>query len=147
MGPCPIQLVVPIAVKNAVSAATNTFTASSITRCFFIIYLLSALFSPPKFLRPFGSKRQSRARGSQRGSEPSQIHRILPHCLRLFRPPLTPPDSGGEEITRLLRDARRRHHRCHQCSYRRPGSCRHRSGNRPECRHRLRHHLREPSGS
>ena len=48
IGPSPIQLVVPIAVKNAVSAATNTFTASSITRCFFIIYLLSALFSPPK---------------------------------------------------------------------------------------------------
>ena len=40
IGPSPIQLVVPIAVKN--------FTASSITRCFFIIYLLSALFSPPK---------------------------------------------------------------------------------------------------
>ena len=31
-----MQLVVPIAVKNAVSAATITFTASSITRCFFI---------------------------------------------------------------------------------------------------------------
>ncbi len=31
-----MQLVVPIAVRNAVSAATNTFTASSITRCFFI---------------------------------------------------------------------------------------------------------------
>ena len=28
--------VVLIAVKNAVSAATNTFTASSIIRCFFI---------------------------------------------------------------------------------------------------------------
>ena len=43
IGPYPIQLVVPIAVKNAVSAATITFTASSITRCFFILYLLSAL--------------------------------------------------------------------------------------------------------
>ena len=32
--------VVLIAVKNAVSAATNTFTASSIIRCFFIISLL-----------------------------------------------------------------------------------------------------------
>ena len=31
-----MQLVVPSAVKNAVSAATNTFTASSIIRCFFI---------------------------------------------------------------------------------------------------------------
>ena len=29
-GPCPMQLVVLIAVKNAVSAATITFTASSI---------------------------------------------------------------------------------------------------------------------
>ena len=32
-----MQLVVLIAVRNAVSAATNTFTASSIIRCFFII--------------------------------------------------------------------------------------------------------------
>ena len=31
-----MQLVVEIAVRNAVSAATITFTASSITRCFFI---------------------------------------------------------------------------------------------------------------
>ena len=31
-----MQLVVPSAVKNAVSAATNTFTANSIIRCFFI---------------------------------------------------------------------------------------------------------------
>ncbi len=31
-----MQLVVPMAVRNAVSAATITFTASSITRCFFI---------------------------------------------------------------------------------------------------------------
>ena len=38
-GPCPMQLVVLIAVKNAVSAATITFTASSIIRCFFIISL------------------------------------------------------------------------------------------------------------
>jgi hypothetical protein len=41
MGPWPMQLVVPIAVRNAVSAATNTFTASSIILCFFMIYLLS----------------------------------------------------------------------------------------------------------
>ena len=32
-----MQLVVPIAVRNAVSAATITFTASSITLCFFMI--------------------------------------------------------------------------------------------------------------
>ena len=37
IGPRPMQLVVPSAVKNAVSAATITFTASSIIRCFFII--------------------------------------------------------------------------------------------------------------
>ena len=47
-----MQLVVPIAVRNAVSAATITFTASSTILCFFIIYLLfSALrvsSSPPK---------------------------------------------------------------------------------------------------
>jgi hypothetical protein len=41
MGPWPMQLVVPIAVRNAVSAATNTFTANSIILCFFMIYLLS----------------------------------------------------------------------------------------------------------
>ena len=35
-GPSPIQLVVVIAVRNAVSAATTTFTATSIIR-FFII--------------------------------------------------------------------------------------------------------------
>ena len=43
IGPYPMQLVVPIAVKNAVSAATITFTASSTILCFFIIYLLSAI--------------------------------------------------------------------------------------------------------
>ena len=31
-----MQLVVPIAVRNAVSAATITFTANSMIRCFFI---------------------------------------------------------------------------------------------------------------
>ena len=36
-----MQLVVPSAVRNAVSAATITFTASSITRCFFINCQLS----------------------------------------------------------------------------------------------------------
>ncbi len=34
MGPCPMQLVVVMAVKNAVSAATTTFTAISIIRFF-----------------------------------------------------------------------------------------------------------------
>ena len=38
-----MQLVVPIAVRNAVSAATITFTANSTILCFFIVYLLSAL--------------------------------------------------------------------------------------------------------
>ena len=38
-----MQLVVPSAVRNAVSAATITFTASSIILCFFILYLLAAL--------------------------------------------------------------------------------------------------------
>ena len=32
-----MQLVVPIAVKNAVSAATITFTANSMILCFFMI--------------------------------------------------------------------------------------------------------------
>ena len=45
-----MQLVVPIAVKNAVSAATITFTASSMILCFFIIHptfcVWSIYFSP-----------------------------------------------------------------------------------------------------
>jgi len=36
-----MQLVVPSAVKNAVSAATTTFTANSITFCFFIFSLIN----------------------------------------------------------------------------------------------------------
>lgn len=43
IGPKPMQLVVPIAVRNAVSAATITFTASSITLCFFIFRSLYSL--------------------------------------------------------------------------------------------------------
>ena len=35
-GPFPMQLVVPMAVRKAVSAATITFTASSMILCFFI---------------------------------------------------------------------------------------------------------------
>ena len=35
-----MQLVVPSAVKNAVSAATITFTANSMIRCFFILGFL-----------------------------------------------------------------------------------------------------------
>ena len=35
-----MQLVVPIAVRNAVSAATITFTANSMIRCFFIRFTL-----------------------------------------------------------------------------------------------------------
>ena len=34
-----MQLVVPIAVRNAVSAATRTFTANSMIRCFFIRFV------------------------------------------------------------------------------------------------------------
>ena len=40
MGPKPMQLVVVMAVKKAVSAATITFTATSMT-LFFMIHLLS----------------------------------------------------------------------------------------------------------
>ena len=43
-----MQLVVPIAVKNAVSAATITFTASSMILCFFIIHRYFCVISPPK---------------------------------------------------------------------------------------------------
>ena len=41
-GPCPMQLVVVMAVKKAVRAATKTFTATSI-RPFFFITLNSQL--------------------------------------------------------------------------------------------------------
>ena len=37
IGPCPIQLVVVMAVRKAVRAATNTFTPISAKR-FFIVY-------------------------------------------------------------------------------------------------------------
>ena len=43
MGQKPIQLVVVMAVRNAVSAATNTFTAISIARFF--------IHTPPFFAR------------------------------------------------------------------------------------------------
>ena len=44
-----MQLVVPSAVRNAVSAATITFTASSMILCFFIIS--SFLFLSHRFHR------------------------------------------------------------------------------------------------
>jgi hypothetical protein len=39
MGPKPMQLVVVMAVRKAVSAATITFTANSMMRCFFMVVL------------------------------------------------------------------------------------------------------------
>ena len=36
-GPCPMQLVVVMAVRKAVSAATITFTATSMNFAFFIV--------------------------------------------------------------------------------------------------------------
>ena len=39
-----MQLVVPSAVRNAVSAATRTFTANSMIRCFFIRFTLIDCF-------------------------------------------------------------------------------------------------------
>ena len=50
-----MQLVVPSAVKNAVSAATITFTASSITLCFFMIRF--ALGSYQELMGVIGSYR------------------------------------------------------------------------------------------
>ena len=44
MGPCPIQLVVVTAVRKAVSAATITFTTTSINRFFFISFPPLRLF-------------------------------------------------------------------------------------------------------
>ena len=58
MGPKPMQLVVVMAVRKAVSAATTTFTAISIT-LFFIAVAKSSMFnlqsysaSPPSSLPP-----------------------------------------------------------------------------------------------
>ena len=66
-----MQLVVPIAVKNAVSAATITFTASSMIRCFFIVYLLSALvwylFLPLSSCVPSVASEQSSSEGEPEG--------------------------------------------------------------------------------
>ena len=73
IGPSPIQLVVPIAVKNAVSAATITFTASSTILCFFMIYLL---FFLSLCLCLSGICFSPKVRGSQRGSE--QANRFPP---------------------------------------------------------------------
>ena len=68
-GPCPMQLVVPSAVRNAVSAATITFTASSMILCFFIIssFLFchtdstdfTDFFRPPDFLRSHRNSQKS----------------------------------------------------------------------------------------
>ena len=83
-----------MAVRNAVSAATITFTASSITRCFFIVYLLFALvwylFLPL-------------IRGSQRGSALGfaacyrRDARTSEH-FPAFRPPLAPPTQEGKRL-------------------------------------------------
>ena len=43
MGPCPMQLVVVMAVRKAVRAATITFTATSIIRFVFILLTSSIL--------------------------------------------------------------------------------------------------------
>ena len=43
IGPCPIQLVVVMAVRKAVSAATMTFTAISAMRCLVI-------YRPPRLV-------------------------------------------------------------------------------------------------
>ena len=40
MGPCPMQLVVVMAVRKAVRAATITFTATSMILFFFITLIL-----------------------------------------------------------------------------------------------------------
>ena len=64
-----MQLVVPSAVRNAVSAATITFTASSMILCFFIIssFLFchtdstdfTDFFRPPDFLRSHRNSQKS----------------------------------------------------------------------------------------
>ena len=48
-----MQLVVPSAVRNAVSAATTTFTANSITLCFFILGLNFCLGFTRNFTESF----------------------------------------------------------------------------------------------
>ena len=48
-----MQLVVPSAVRNAVSAATITFTASSMILCFFIISSFLFVTQIPQILQIF----------------------------------------------------------------------------------------------
>ena len=45
--------VVPMAVRNAVSAATKTFTASSMMRCFFMISSFLFVTQIPQILTDF----------------------------------------------------------------------------------------------
>ena len=51
-----MQLVVPIAVRNAVSAATRTFTANSMIFCFFIRFFVFIRWcgGAPSFFRWYG---------------------------------------------------------------------------------------------
>jgi len=70
------------------------------TRLFFRfsgVEIVSTGFSPEVLA---DDKRQSRARGSQRGSEQGNMEDSQEHS---FRPPLTPPDSGGETATFVCR--------------------------------------------
>ena len=62
-----MQLVVPIAVRNAVSAATKTFTASSTILCFFIDinFLLTTDFTDFTDLNSFRSALPLATEGTQ----------------------------------------------------------------------------------
>jgi hypothetical protein len=63
-----MQLVVPIAVRKAVSAATITFTANSMIFCFFIRFFVFFRWygGAPSFFRWYGGAGVSLSRGWRR---------------------------------------------------------------------------------
>ena len=60
IGPWPKHDVVLMAVRKAVSAATRTFTANSMMRCFFIVFVF---FSRNEITRWCGGAGDSLSRG------------------------------------------------------------------------------------
>ena len=98
IGPYPAQLVVVIAVRNAVSAATMTFTATSIIPFFFIV-------SSFRFQDSGGEGR------SLVGHLPSSLLHLTSTSSGRFRPRLV-----RHRLHRYLRCYRCRHHSWDSCS-------------------------------
>ena len=105
-----MQLVVPIAVRNAVSAATITFTANSMILCFFIsdIYNIPSHVAIENLKRICGWLEELRRRYNLRyvlrsvsppelgGARGGLKERFNFHCSDHPAHTGTPPNSGGE---------------------------------------------------